>query len=230
MSKRLKIILIWTFVSIIWIILLIFSILFYTYKSYSKFIDEKELDKFSLTTKLTETANIITQGLKERHVYKNYIYSLDIMPDYFVLDFGTGLGNDAVHIAERLSDNGHLTCLDIDKLSLDIAKKRLEKDKNVSLICGDIRQIDIPENSYDAIVIYYVLHCIDNEILESTNKKLFYVLKKGGRLYLREPLPTSLGHNDHLLSIEKIDTLMTKSGFKKVSTYISDNIDGVYQK
>ncbi len=188
------------------------------------------MDKFSLATKLVETANILTQGLKDTHVYKNYIYSLDIKPDYSVLDFGTGLGNEAVHIAERLSDTGHLTCLDIDKLSLDITKKRLEDYKNVSLICGDIRQTDIPENSYDAIIIYYVLHCIDNEILESTNKKLFYVLKNGGRLYLREPLPTSLGHNNHLLSIGKIDTLMTKSGFKKVNTYISDNIDGVYQK
>lgn len=213
------------------VIILIISFLFYTYKTYSTCIDKSELDKYSLQTKLIEAANIIIQVVKDRHIYKEYIYSLDIKENDNVLDFGSGMGNDAVFIAERLSKNsGKLTCLDIDSLSLNIAKKRLEDYKNLSLICGDITKLNISANTYDAIVIYNVLHVIDQEKLEKTVYRLFYVLKKGGKLFFREPLSNSSEHNKQLLSTDDIRSLMSKSGFKEISLVFAGTIDGVYQK
>ena len=230
MIKKLRKVLIWIVSSFIGITIIAFSFLFYTYKSYSKYIDTEELDKYSLRTKLTETANLLKQGLHDRYIYRDYISSLDINPNHHVLDFGTGWGNDAVFIAERLSkESGKLTCLDIDNFALSIAKKRLDEYENISFICGDITKLDIPENTYDAIVVYFVFHCIDRELLEATINELNIVLKKGGKLFVREPLSNSAEHSE-LLTTDEIHNLMVGIGFKEISLVSSLTIDGIYQK
>ncbi|WP_186757967.1 class I SAM-dependent methyltransferase [Echinicola salinicaeni] len=105
-----------------------------------------------------------------------------------LLDIGCGAGNYSL---KMLSKTPHLNCtlVDLSKVMLDRAKERVaaKTNKLVETIQGDIRVINLKENSFDIILAGAVLHHLrDDEDWEVTFKKLYRLLKPGGCLMISD--------------------------------------------
>jgi ubiquinone/menaquinone biosynthesis C-methylase UbiE len=164
--------------------------------------------------------------------YRRFVKGLDLKGTEHVLDFGSGWGVNAKFIAkELLKGNGRLTCLDVSRTWLEVAKRTLRNMPNVDFRLGDISEQNIPDDTYDVIVVHFVLHDIDNASRERTVKELARVLRSDGRLVLKDPL--KMGHGN---SVEGIHDVMNKAGLKEHETHMSktwlfgETYNGVFVK
>jgi ubiquinone/menaquinone biosynthesis C-methylase UbiE len=163
--------------------------------------------------------------------YKNYFDNIHFEGNEKVMDFGSGWGTEAKILAEKLLKNGSVTCLDISPVWIETSRKRLAKFKNVDFIMGDVTKLNIPESSYNVIIIHIVLHDIDikyrNEIIHALQK----ILKPGGKLYIREPLSA-----ERCISLSGISELMKKNGLKELSLkstksfWMGNLVEGIFEK
>lgn len=143
-------------------------------------------------------------------IYKSYFESITINGNESILDFGCGGGTGSKVLAEMLK-KGYLTCVDTSKHWTEKARKRLERFSNVKVICGDIRQIDIHNKSFDLISIIHVIHDIPPSERQETIKALAENLKENGKLFVREPVKIS-----HGISKEELESLMKNAGLKRI--------------
>lgn len=99
-----------------------------------------------------------------------------------VLDIGCGAGNYTLMMLSKLPN---LNCTLVD-LSLPMLDKALERvsaatNEKVEIKQGDIREVDLEENTFDIILAGAVLHHLrDDQDWETTFTKLFKLLKPGG--------------------------------------------------
>ena len=91
---------------------------------------------------------------------------------------------------------------------------------------GDIRELDIPDSSFDVISAIHVVHDIAPAERQDIVKTLSRKLKAGGLFFIREPIKKS-----HGMPVEEIRTLLSDAGLNEIehketkSEYI-----GKYQK
>ncbi|WP_057939424.1 class I SAM-dependent methyltransferase [Algoriphagus resistens] len=105
-----------------------------------------------------------------------------------ILDVGCGAGNYSLMMLSKVPD--------LDCVLLDLSGKMLEKamervsvatSGNVSIFQSDIRDVLLPEASFDIILAGAVLHHLRDDIdWESTFAKLFKLLKPGGCLMISD--------------------------------------------
>lgn len=150
------------------------------------------------------------KGLLGRYMYKPYIKSFDLKGDEHVLDFGCGGGVECRYILEQLQGNGQLTCVDISKYFMGRAQKRLKKYRNVVFKLGDIRKLDIPEHTFDAICNIHVIHDIAPEKRQDIVNALSRKIKPGGIFYIWEPIKVS-----HGMPVAEIRELLSNAGFQE---------------
>ena len=125
-----------------------------------------------------------------------------------MLDYGSGSGRLSRHIADRLSHGtGHLTCVDVSAVWMATVRKRLKKYPNVDFKLGDISSLAIDDNTFDVVVVHFVLHHVDERDRQEKLDVLARKLKSGGRLFIREP--TRGGHG---IPADTIRRLMTDAG------------------
>ncbi|OOV19310.1 class I SAM-dependent methyltransferase [Flavobacterium sp. LM4] len=112
-----------------------------------------------------------------------------IVPDAKnVLDIGCGAGN---YTLMMLSEVPNLNCTLVD-LSLPMLDRAFERVSavttgKVEIKQGDIREVDLEENSFDIILAGAVLHHLrDDNDWETTFTKLFRLLKSGGCLMISD--------------------------------------------
>jgi ubiquinone/menaquinone biosynthesis C-methylase UbiE len=166
-------------------------------------------------------------------LYKKYVKSLGLKGNEKVLDFGSGMGTEAKHIAKILDKgNGYLTCVDVSQAWMEEAKKRLKKYSNVDFQLGQIETLPIGDNFFDVIVMHFVLHHIEKEQRQAKLKLLASKLKTNGKVFIREPM-----HESHGLPLEDIRNLMQKAGLKETSFKMTRSVlrgnkmyEGVYEK
>lgn len=106
-----------------------------------------------------------------------------IVPDaQNLLDIGCGAGNYSLMMLTKIP-NLNCTLIDLSKPMLDKAFERVSKNtKNeVTMLQGDIREVELHENYYDIILAGAVLHHLrdDNDWL-TTFQKIFKLLRPGG--------------------------------------------------
>jgi ubiquinone/menaquinone biosynthesis C-methylase UbiE len=126
------------------------------------------------------------------------------------MDFGCGGGVESRFILEHLEDGGHLTCIELSHYWIERAKKRLGKYPNADFIEGDIRNLDIPDNSFDVIFTIHVIHDIPPDERQSTVDALVRKLKPGCPFYIWEPTKVS-----HGMTAEEIETLLLNAGLEE---------------
>lgn len=144
-------------------------------------------------------------------LYSPYYRTFELKGDENVLDFGCGGGAGSRCLAELLKRNGHLTCIDISNYWINKAKKRLRKYVSVECIAGDIRELDIPADSFDVIAIFHVIHDIAPVDRQDTVAALSRLLKKDGTAFVREPIKKS-----HGMPVGEIQTLFSNAGLKEI--------------
>jgi ubiquinone/menaquinone biosynthesis C-methylase UbiE len=159
-------------------------------------------------------------------LYNPYFKTFGLKGNERVLDFGCGGGAGSRCLANLLNKDGHLTCIDLSGYWIAKARKRLEKYSNVECKSGDIRELDIPDSSFDVISAIHVVHDIAPAERQDTVKTLSQKLKALGLFFIREPVKKS-----HGMLVEEIRTLLSDAGLNEIehketkSEYI-----GKYQK
>jgi tRNA (cmo5U34)-methyltransferase len=105
-----------------------------------------------------------------------------------LLDIGCGAGNYTLMMLSKLN-NLNCTLVDLSRPMLERAFERVSRvtNKEVNIIQGDIRNINLKENHFDIILAGAVLHHLrDDADWEFTFSKLFRVLKLGGCLMVTD--------------------------------------------
>ena len=105
-----------------------------------------------------------------------------------LLDIGCGAGNYTLMMLSKIPDL-NCTLVDLSKPMLDKALERVsQKTKNqVTILQGDIREVELNENHFDIILAGAVLHHLrDDKDWETTFEKLFKLLKPGGCLMISD--------------------------------------------
>jgi len=146
-----------------------------------------------------------------RLIYNKYFGTFALEGNESILDFGCGGGAGSRCLIPLLNNEGHLTCIDISNHWIERAKKRLNKYPNVECIRGDIRGLNIPNNSFDVISIFHVIHDIAPQERQSTVNALRDTLKPEGVLFLRERV-----HESHGMPTAEIRRLFANAGFVEI--------------
>ena len=142
-----------------------------------------------------------------------------------LLDIGCGAGNYTLKMLSKLRDL-NCTLVDLSLPMLNRAYERVSKEtrKNVEIIQGDIREVEIKENHFDIILAGAVLHHLrDDHDWEETFEKLFRLLKPGGCLMISDLIAQETKQiNDYMW--ERYGNYLTASGGdayrKKVFDYV----------
>jgi len=121
-----------------------------------------------------------------RNFYKELLPALKLNGRESVLDFGSGTGVLAKKIIKELSNGGTLTCLDLSEAFLNRVRKKLHKNTNVNYLLGDLQEMDIPSNTFDKIVITWVIHHIADDVRPSLLQSVVNTLKPKGKIYVIE--------------------------------------------
>lgn len=119
--------------------------------------------------------------------YRRFVDSMGLRGDARVLDFGAGSGAAARHLAKRLQAGGHLTCVDISPVWQGVARKTLRRYDNIDFVLGDICELQLPGESYEVVVMHWMLHDVAAADRRPILAALVDLLRPGGRLYTREP-------------------------------------------
>ncbi len=147
-------------------------------------------------------------GYVNSRAYQRYVESFGLTGGEWVLDYGSGSGRITRYIAKRLSlESGHLTCVDVSTVWMDVVKKRLKGYPNVDFKLGDIASLDIPDDAYDVVVVHFVLHHVDVDVRQKNVSILSQKLKKRGRLFIRDPV-----RKEHGTPAQEIRQLIANAG------------------
>jgi ubiquinone/menaquinone biosynthesis C-methylase UbiE len=143
--------------------------------------------------------------------YNAYIKSFGLKGDEKILDFGCGGGTGAKCILKFLNTDGHVTCIDTSSFLMKRAEKRLKRYSNVECKLGDIRNLKIPDQSFDVIAIIHVMHDIEPAQRQAVANEISRTLKYDGSLFIREPIKKS-----HGMASEEIQNLFSVAGLSEV--------------
>ena len=105
-----------------------------------------------------------------------------------LLDIGCGAGNYTLMMLQKLPGL-NCTLADLSKPMLDRALERVSEKTTgvVKMLQGDIRDVALPENSFDIILAGAVLHHLrDDKDWETLFGKLYRLLKTGGCLMISD--------------------------------------------
>jgi ubiquinone/menaquinone biosynthesis C-methylase UbiE len=157
----------------------------------------------------------VAMGSLAENIYKDYVEKLALRGDERVLDFGTGSGNPALHLARKLQGRGgRLTCVDVSERWMKLARRRLRRFSNVDYYLGDITWLDILPASQDIVFLHFVLHEIPPAERPEIVRRLCARLAAGGKLYVREPL--------RFISEAEILQLVGRNGLREESSSTSE--------
>jgi SAM-dependent methyltransferase len=140
-----------------------------------------------------------------------------------ILDFGAGVGN-SIGPFRRYFPASELTCLDVSKRSLAIAKSRFADDAVFQAFDG--HRIPFESESFDLVFTACVFHHIPQPLQPGLLREILRVLRQDGHFFLFEHNPLNpltrravdtcpFDENAVLIRARKMRTLMRDAGFAK---------------
>jgi ubiquinone/menaquinone biosynthesis C-methylase UbiE len=138
---------------------------------------------------------------------QNILKEVGVKTGFQVLDYGCGPGGYIIPLTKLVGKSGKIYALDTNHLAIRAVKHMIVKKhlSNIETIHSDCKT-GLPANSVDIILLYDTFHDLKhpNDIL----KELHRVLKAHGILSV----------TDHHLEDSELVTLITNSGFFRLST------------
>ncbi len=115
----------------------------------------------------------------------NVLDSLGVGKNDILIDFGSGTGIFALQAASRCK---MVYAVDVSKAMRNYAKTKAEKAgvSNINFSLGGFLNFEIEEETVDFITTTFVLHHIPDFWKGVALKRLFKMLKPGGRLYIHD--------------------------------------------
>ena len=145
-------------------------------------------------------------------LYRRYVQEMGLRGDERVLDYGSGAGAAARHLAPLLAaGGGHLTCMDVSARWQETLRGVLGAYPGVELRRGDVRTMGLPEASFDVVLVHWMLHDVPPWDRPSILAELVRLLRPGGRLFSHEP--TSPRHG---MPAAAVRTLLAAAGLREV--------------
>jgi ubiquinone/menaquinone biosynthesis C-methylase UbiE len=136
----------------------------------------------------------------------NILEEIGIKEGFHVLDYGCGPGSYIVPLVELVGKSGKIYALDIHPLAIQAVRRIAAKKgmTNIQTTLSDC-QTGLPSNSMDVVLLYDILHDLDDP--DGVLEELHRVLKSKGVLSL----------SDHHLKEGEIISQVTSGGFFKLS-------------
>lgn len=164
---------------------------------------------------------------REREAEENtsiLIKNMNIQPSDTIADIGAGSGYHAFKMA-AMAKKGHIYAVDIqDEMLEAIEQKKEEKSiSNIATIKGDTKNVNLPENSMDKVLMVDVYHEFDfpAEMIASIKR----ALRADGKIYLIE-----YRGEDATIPIKKIHKMTEKQSVKEIQAagfILEENIDNL---
>lgn len=94
-----------------------------------------------------------------------------------ILDVGTGTGILVPFLTAQAGNQGKIVAIDISKKMLEVAQRKYQYD-NVSFVCGNVLDGELPEEHFDLVICYSVFpHFEDKQFAVSIMSR--YLKRKG---------------------------------------------------
>jgi len=93
-------------------------------------------------------------------------------------------GDLTARLRQRLGTGGSLDVVDVLRVQLDNLARKLPGDPRIGLIQGDSSALDIPSESYDRALLFFLLHEQPENVRRRTLAEALRVVKPGGRLVI----------------------------------------------
>jgi ubiquinone/menaquinone biosynthesis C-methylase UbiE len=147
------------------------------------------VDIYAITDKLDDTLlKVLATRLEARGQHPRfqamlteYLDAMNIDVARTILDIGCGTGVAARAIARRKGFTGRVTGIDLSAGLVQVAE-RLSRTEGVSeriqFVVGDTRLLDIPDETFDAVVAHTLVSHVDDPLL--VVKEAARVVKRGG--------------------------------------------------
>ena len=136
----------------------------------------------------------------------NILKEVGVEAGFHVLDYGCGPGSYIVLLAKLVGKSGKIYALDVHPLAIEAVQKLASRKRleNVQTILSDCKT-ELPPNSVDLVLLYDILHDLDNT--GGVLTELHRILKPIGILSL----------SDHHLKEGEITSQVTSGGLFKLS-------------
>ena len=158
--------------------------------------------------RIADVHNLALKVNGYRKSVAKYLRSLDlnIGPDSFVLDAGSGTGIVTLGFQDAGFRPRKMIAFDLSGNSLKIAREQFEKEKkidasNIQCVQGNVLELPFDDDSFELVLTCGVLEYVS---LDAGLKELSRVLKPGGRLVFIPVKPSFVGSVLELLYNFKI--------------------------
>ena len=162
----------------------------------------------SFYDRIADVHNLALKVNGYRKSVARYLRSLDlnIGPDSFVLDAGSGTGIVTLGFQDAGFRPRKMIAFDLSGNSLKIAREQFEKEKkidasNIQCVQGNVLELPFDDDSFELVLTCGVLEYVS---LDAGLKELSRVLKPGGRLVFIPVKPSFVGSVLELLYNFKI--------------------------
>lgn len=146
---------------------------------------------------------------KEENTSK-LIKNMNIQPNDVIADIGAGSGYHVFKMAP-LANKGRIYAVDIqpEMLRAILLNNQFENFTNIELVLGDEKNVNLPENTIDKVLMVDVYHEFNfpKEMIMSIKSSL----KKDGKIFLIE-----YRSEDELVPIKKIHKMTEKQAIKEM--------------
>lgn len=108
----------------------------------------------------------------------------ELRPGDHVLDVACGSGSSVVPAAQDVGPSGRVVGVDVSDGLLALSRSKVERAglDNVELRIGDMRELDLPARSFDAVLLVFGLFMVPD--MAALVRDLWELVKPGGRLVI----------------------------------------------
>ena len=141
-----------------------------------------------LSIPILSWAQVADDSREKTEKVSDILSALQAEPGKRIADIGAGEGFYSLRIARAVGPTGRVTAVDVSEKYLEKLRARIQQDKvtNVDVVVGAVDDPRLPQNTFDAVLIYNAYHEMTTP--EPILKAIFMALKPGGRLVMSEPL------------------------------------------